>query len=174
MVSGRQRTRVAAQLGATWGLGHSAALLAVASALTVGRSALRTATGNTFEVLVGVMLLGLGAWRLTVALRRADAAGRPVAPTHRHAPFWVGIVHGLAGSGALTALAASEVSSPAGRIAYVAVFGLGSIAGMMALSGLAGHLVARLARRPSLLAALGATTGALTFALGLAWLLRFA
>ena len=46
----------------------------------------------------------------------------------------VGMMHGLAGSAALVVLAGSAFGSPLGGLAYVIVFGLGSVAGMAALS----------------------------------------
>jgi len=46
----------------------------------------------------------------------------------------VGMMHGMAGSAALLILTASTVADPWLAVAYVAVFGLGSIAGMAALS----------------------------------------
>jgi sulfite exporter TauE/SafE len=46
----------------------------------------------------------------------------------------VGLVHGAAGSGGLLVLAVAAAQSAATALAYVAVFGLGSILGMAALS----------------------------------------
>ncbi len=58
---------------------------------------------------------------------------------HREGPPWrtlgVGLMHGLAGSGALIVLAASaSATAPLMALAYVLVFGLGSIVGMALLS----------------------------------------
>ncbi len=53
-------------------------------------------------------------------------------------PVLVGMVHGLAGSGALTLLVLTQISSPWLGLAYVLTFGLGSIAGMLLMSGLIG------------------------------------
>jgi hypothetical protein len=44
------------------------------------------------------------------------------------------MVHGLAGSAALVLLSLEAVRSPAWGVAYIAIFGLGSILGMVALS----------------------------------------
>ena len=43
-------------------------------------------------------------------------------------------MHGMAGSAALLVLAVSQVSSPAAGLGYVALFGIGSMVGMGALS----------------------------------------
>lgn len=53
-------------------------------------------------------------------------------------PLLVGMLHGLAGSAALMLLVLSTIHSPLAGLAYVAVFGLGSIGGMMLMSALVG------------------------------------
>ena len=67
------------------------------------------------------------------------------APRHSHAvshlgwkPVLIGMMHGLAGSGALTLLVLTQISSSWIGFLYVATFGLGSIAGMLLMSGLIG------------------------------------
>ena len=60
------------------------------------------------------------------------------------APLLVGAVHGLAGSGALTALVLTTLPTAAARLTYMALFGLGSTLGMAALSGLLGWPLARM------------------------------
>lgn len=60
-------------------------------------------------------------------------------------PFFIGIVHGLAGSAALMLLVLSTISSPLVGLAYIVTFGIGSIGGMIAMSTLVGlplHLTA--------------------------------
>jgi sulfite exporter TauE/SafE len=71
---------------------------------------------------------------------------RRVAPTHHRAygglrPVFVGVVHGLAGSAALTLLVLTEVMSGGGGsralgVAYLLIFGAGSIGGMLIMSAL--------------------------------------
>ena len=53
-------------------------------------------------------------------------------------PVLVGMLHGLAGSGALTLLVLTQISSSWLGFLYVATFGFGSIAGMLLMSGLIG------------------------------------
>ena len=67
------------------------------------------------------------------------------AAAHSHAvsrigwkPVLVGMMHGLAGSGALTLLVLTQISSPLLGLLYVATFGVGSIVGMLLMSGLIG------------------------------------
>lgn len=60
---------------------------------------------------------------------------------HEHTKAWpvrslmVGLMHGLAGSAALVVLTAAEIADPVFGLIYVAIFGFGSILGMVALSG---------------------------------------
>jgi hypothetical protein len=171
-----RRPGAAARLGASWGFGHGAALLAMATLLAVAQSKLHRSAAATLELLVGAMLIVLGGVRVAAALRGAPpAAETRGAPGRaellpRRASFSVGIVHGLAGSGALTVLAASQVSSTPARLAFVATFGVGSIVGMVLLSGAAGGLLARLAHRPAITRALSGLAGAFSIGLGIAWL----
>jgi ABC-type nickel/cobalt efflux system permease component RcnA len=84
-------------------------------------------------------------------------------------PLAVGLVHGLAGSGAVTALVASRFPTVAGRLITVGLFGFGSILGMALLSGLAGWPLSRLGRRPGVDRWLGTATGTFALCLGALW-----
>ena len=104
--------------GLTWGLGHTVTLFAIAGAAILLGRAVPEHFARPLEAAVGIMLLGLGA--------------------HVHRFRWrtllVGLMHGMAGSAALLVLAISQASSPAAGLGYVALFGIGSMAGMGALS----------------------------------------
>jgi len=52
------------------------------------------------------------------------------------AAFGVGLVHGLAGSGALVVLVLSQMKTTLEGLSYILIFGLGSIMGMFLASGL--------------------------------------
>jgi len=76
------------------------------------------------------------------------------AASHSHAikrigikPLIVGAVHGLAGSAALTLLVLTQIESMAIGLLYLVVFGLGSIVGMLFMSGLVGLPFVLSARR---------------------------
>ncbi len=62
-------------------------------------------------------------------------------------PLLVGAMHGLAGSGALTVLVLTQVNSATVGLAYLAVFGVGSIIGMLVMSFVIGLPFAFSARR---------------------------
>ena len=53
-------------------------------------------------------------------------------------PLLIGTMHGVAGSGALTLLVLTQISSPWVGMLYLGIFGLGSIVGMLLMSGLIG------------------------------------
>jgi ABC-type nickel/cobalt efflux system permease component RcnA len=76
------------------------------------------------------------------------------AATHSHAitsiglkPLLVGAMHGLAGSAALTLLVLTQINSAAIGLLYLTIFGVGSIFGMLIMSGLIGLPFALSARR---------------------------
>ncbi|MGA9090507.1 MAG: urease accessory protein [Bradyrhizobium sp.] len=147
--------------GLTWGLGHTLTLFFVTGvALGLGR-AIPEHLVRPIETAVGIMLVGLGAhvlWRLwrdrvhfhrhghpdgTVHSHAHSHAGETMAHAraphaHGHSFRWrtllVGLMHGMAGSAALLVLAVSQASSVGVGLGYVALFGIGSMLGMGALS----------------------------------------
>jgi hypothetical protein len=176
-------------LGAFWGLGHTLALLGVGLLLALFRTTLSDRLSTVFELLVSAMLLLLGA-RALMRARAEMAHGAASVHEHRgllHAhsgrvahvhlgrrafavrPLVVGLVHGLAGSGALTALLLAGFDTHLERLAYTVVFGGGSVLGMGLLSGIAGWPLARLARTPRARGWTSAATGLLSVAMGVIW-----
>lgn len=189
LVTTERRARPAF-LGALWGLGHTAALLAVGLSLALLRTQLSARLADLFELGVALMLVGLGARALWQAYSQGRRGGEQAehahgAEVHAHGgpalhfhlggftfatrPFLVGVVHGLAGSGSLTALVLASLPTSAARLAYTALFGLGSVLGMAVLSGLLGWPLARLGRHGSVRGALSGAAGALSVGLGLFW-----
>ena len=147
--------------GLTWGLGHTLTLFAFAGAAILLGHAIPEQFARPLETAVGIMLVGLGVhvlWRLwrdrvhfhqhshgdgTVHLHAHSHAGETVAHArarhaHAHGFRWrtllVGLMHGMAGSAALLVLTVSQASSPAAGLGYIALFGVGSMIGMGALS----------------------------------------
>jgi hypothetical protein len=75
----------------------------------------------------------------------------------------------LAGSGALIALVVTTLPSTATRLAYVTLFGVGSIVGMAALSGLLGWPIARVGGHPAFARTVSLVVGSVSTSLGLFW-----
>jgi sulfite exporter TauE/SafE len=173
-ILGQRRGLVrSALVGAVWGLGHTAALLAVAVVVIALHAEIPPAVAHVLELGVAVMLVGLGLnllrvlWRGGAVHVHAHEHGGHVhlhphvhaeshAPGHRtdhdHAPigrrpFLVGAVHGLAGSAGLMLAVAATIREPAWALAYVGIFGVGSVGGMMLMSTLLGLPLALAARR---------------------------
>jgi hypothetical protein len=57
---------------------------------------------------------------------------------HAVRPFVVGLVHGLAGSAAVALLVLTTIPQPKWAVAYLLLFGVGTIAGMMLITGAMG------------------------------------
>ena len=87
---------------------------------------------------------GMGTAHGTVHIHAHSHAGETLphaqaAHAHGHGRFrWrtllVGLMHGMAGSAALLVLAVSQAATPVAGLGYVALFGIGSMIGMAALS----------------------------------------
>jgi hypothetical protein len=167
--------RGGAMLGALWGVGHTLALVAVGAILMVVGASLPERAAVIFELCVAGMLLVLGARAIVVALARAGHVhpgapdSFPAAPTRAWRPLAVGGMHGLAGSGALTAIAFAEIPGAGARLTYMMLFGVGSIAGMALASGAAGVTLRVVARSGGARRGLGLVTGALSIAVGVLW-----
>lgn len=172
LVAEQRSARASVGYAALWGLGHALMLLAVGGAFFLLRTRMPPAMEDAFELGVAIMLVGLG-------LRGMYLAGRPPPPAHTHGhgpsiggrlrPLFIGIVHGLAGSGALGALVLAKATSAMAGLAFLAVYGAGAALGMALLAGVAGVPLARLVRSPRGMPALLAVTGLLCVGLGLGW-----
>jgi len=170
---GDRMARRGAALGALWGVGHTVALLIVTGVLGALHARLPAGLARLFELAVSVMLVALGirAVRRAVRDRRPTEVDSPHAP-HRALgwrPFVVGVVHGLAGSGALAVLTITALPSTSQRLLYTCVFGAGSVLGMSLLSTAASLPLSRGDRRQRVVRALAGVAGLLSTVGGLAW-----
>ena len=108
--------------GALWGIGHSITILLVGGAIILFRVGIPPRIGLAMEFAVAVMLIVLGAFNLS---------GRQIANARSSArPVIVGFVHGLAGSAFVALLVVAAVPGPWLGLLYLALFGIGTIAGM--------------------------------------------
>lgn len=91
-----------------------------------------------------------------------------VGPAQALRSVLVGLVHGLAGSAAIALLVLSTIRSTAGALGYLALFGLGTILGMTAITGLLSlPFTIRAPRMQRGRRALALATGALSLVFGL-------
>jgi high-affinity nickel permease len=148
--------------GIAWGIGHTLTLMGFGGALLLLGGAVSPHLEQALETAVGAMLIVLGADVLRRLVRdrmhrhvrrhvgdiahvdahshRDDLQQQALAHRDAQPVQWpvralaVGMMHGLAGSAALVVLAVQTLPSVGLAIGYIALFGLGSIAGMALLS----------------------------------------
>lgn len=186
--------------GVAWGIGHSVTLLLFGGIVLALGASIPPRVAMTLEVLVGAMLILLGANVLRRLIQQrihvhVHAHGSAVRHLHAHSHVsedlggdarhahahagglpWralaVGMTHGMAGSAALVVLSLGAVQSWKAGLAFIALFGMGSVAGMAALSiaiAIPLRLTARLGR---VFNSLTAAIGGLSCALGLLTIYR--
>jgi hypothetical protein len=175
LVTGARPGRATLRFAAAWGAGHGAVLLAVGGLLFALRAEMPARVADGLELLVAFMLVVLG----VRGIRRARAEPHLAEPAHAHAapatsltalPFLVGTLHGLAGSGGLTAVVAAEQPSLAGGLLTMGLYGLGAAVGMVALAGVATLPLRRQkASGARVLAAVGVVASAVSVVVGFAW-----
>lgn len=148
--------------GAVWGLGHTLTLVMFGSMVILIDSMVPERLALGLEFAVGFMLIVLGVDVLRRLVKdkihfhghkhvnaqihfhahshRGETHHNPDNHEHEHLEgfplrtLFVGLMHGMAGSAALILLTLQTVSSPLTGLFYMALFGLGSIFGMAALS----------------------------------------
>ena len=161
MASERRSLLSSSMIGAMWGLGHTVSLMAAGVVVIFLNFEISKHTEQVLEFCVGIMLVVLG-----INTLRKLARGMYVhnhvhehgdhlhahPHIHKHSedegphthhglclstkPLLIGIVHGLAGSAAIMLLVLTTISSPVVGLLYIAIFGIGSIGGMMIMSTL--------------------------------------
>ena len=146
-------------VGISWGLGHTTTLLIIGIVIIALRLTIPERMALLFEFAVGVMLVGLGI-QVIYSFRKKKvhqhAHGHEEEAHHHfhshskspeHVPehhnthgigkpflrrksYVIGLVHGLAGSAALALLVLASIESPIAGLAYILLFGLGSVLSM--------------------------------------------
>jgi hypothetical protein len=211
IVSRERRVKLAAWVGALWGLGHTVTIVVVGTPIILFNWVVAPRVGLAMEFAVGVMLMLLGLRNLT--WRQTSTPGREGAEvvhaqvhahgdyvhshphghgpeSHRHAagdtplgrldrafggldfyqavrPIVVGIVHGLAGSAAVALVVLTTIRDPTWAVAYLLVFGTGTVAGMVLITtALAIPFAGPASRSVSTHRRLRVATGLLSFGFG--------
>jgi nitrile hydratase accessory protein len=181
LMTGERSSAKAAWLGACWGLGHTITLMAAGAFIVLFRAEMPPIASDVFELCVVLLLVGfglramyLGVWGRSIGPTHSHVKRRPtIAPDSRwtiaRRPLIVGAVHGLAGSGAITALVVAALPSTVTRLGYLALFGAGTTVGMTILSGLLGWPLARVGADRETVRALSLAVGGVSIALGVWW-----
>src|SRR5215831_19350602 len=145
-------------IGALWGLGHTCTIFIVGACIILFGVTIPPRLGLSMEFVVASMLILLGLLNLTGILRRlqerfmGNSIPRAAKGELSNAgsssiigrlgaysvfrPLIIGIVHGLAGSAAVALLVMTTIHNPWWAIAYLLLFGMGTVAGMMLITAL--------------------------------------
>lgn len=151
-------------VGILWGIGHSITVTLIAIPIIFYSFVVPERLANTLEFLVGLMLVLLGILTLSgikgkVHIHPHEAkAGAKHSHPHAHfhfldslssdfhhigifhtiRPIVVGLIHGLAGSAAVTILILSTIKNPKLAAIYLFIFHFGVVIGMMIITTLLG------------------------------------
>jgi high-affinity nickel permease len=125
----------ACAIGFFWGLGHTLALSVLGLVVVGLKVPMSQWLAARLELVVAAMLVALGARLITAVHHKWHEDHRHDNWTRRGwRPLLVGLVHGAAGSAALTLLVLSTIPSTSQALLYILIFGIGSTAGMLAIS----------------------------------------
>jgi high-affinity nickel-transport protein len=166
MVARHGRIGVAARIGAAWGLGHGLTILAIGGALVALRIAVEPRWTLAAELLVAAILVLLGVANLRRVRAPRPAHGHPHGGSAVRA-LGIGVAHGLGGSAAVALLALAAMPTTVTAVAYLAVFGVGTVLGMLLLSLGLGVPMCAASRRPDAWRWALAGSGALSIGAGL-------
>jgi hypothetical protein len=156
IVSQRDHILPAVKDGLFWGLGHTSTIFLIGIIMILFKVHISEGSFSYFEAAVGFMLMIVATFRFYLFLREEPTTihihqhdhEHPGTNEHIHAhvhlhhrhlhktSYGIGIVHGLAGSGALVLLIMTQISSVTSSLLYLVLFGLGSMLGMALVAGL--------------------------------------
>jgi sulfite exporter TauE/SafE len=126
--------------GVFWGIGHTATLFVVAMGLILLKSDIPEMWAMSLEFLVGVILVyfGLSAMIYKKKHGQSEIHGRPHFKFSYGKSLFMGFIHGLAGSAALTLLTMSTVDNVVQGGLYILIFGAGTVVSMLLFTTIIG------------------------------------
>jgi high-affinity nickel permease len=174
VASNQKNIKRASMLGVIWGLGHTTSLFIAGLLVLLLAVNISESVSSRLEFGVGIMLIFLGITTFTgwsmgkffKGLRHQKSSSssphkhihyhdgnvlhshnhvHDTGHRHGHKALIIGMVHGMAGSGALLLVVLSTINSIPLGLAYIALFGVGSIVGMAGTSTLMGIPFVKLA-----------------------------
>jgi ABC-type nickel/cobalt efflux system permease component RcnA len=175
--------------GVFWGIGHTATLFLIGIVLIVMKGEIPEKWAMSLEFLVGIMLVYLGVTTIlsfkNIHLHKHKHNGELHKHLHSHEhngthqhlhqhkkisylkSMLIGLVHGLAGSGAMIVLTMSSVNSPWEAAVYILIFGTGTVIGMLFFTTLIGIPFVFSAKKFSLNRTLTQVTGVISTVFGI-------
>ena len=160
IVSSRNNVLSSMKDGVFWGLGHSSTIFVIGVLMILFRVGISEQTFHYFEALVGVMLITLAVYRLAKFFKKKKVVIHSHGHCHEHdghnhdhshlhvhvgdekhghshsLAYSVGLVHGLAGSGALVLIVMTQIRNTVEGLSYLLIFSSGCILGMLVAAGL--------------------------------------
>lgn len=137
IVTKRDRLALAIRDGIYWGLGHTSTIILIGLIIIVAKAEFLDGYFRYFEATVGLMLVVLGVYRLYQYYKNRNTTEELYDKEHHHhLAYGIGLVHGLAGSGAMILLVMSEIRGSLDSMLYLLIFGVGSIVGMLIAAGI--------------------------------------
>ncbi|MEH7332062.1 sulfite exporter TauE/SafE family protein [Neobacillus drentensis] len=175
--------------GVFWGIGHTATLFIIGIILIFMKGEIPEKWAMSLEFLVGIMLVYLGASTIlsfkNIHLHQHDHDGENHKHVHSHEhrgthehkhqykhvsylkSLVIGLVHGLAGSGAMVLLTMSTVKSVWEAAIYILIFGAGTIIGMLFFTTIIGIPFVFSAKKVTLNNKLTQITGLISIVFGI-------
>ena len=163
--------------GVFWGIGHTATLFIVGVILIFMKGEISEKWAMSLEFLVGIMLVYLGITTIlslkNIHIHQHEHDGEEHKHNHQHKnvsylkSMLIGLVHGLAGSGAMVLLTMSTVNSAWEGAIYILIFGAGTVIGMLFFTTIIGIPFIISAKKLSLNKILTQITGVISTVFGI-------
>ncbi|MFC4801337.1 sulfite exporter TauE/SafE family protein [Neobacillus sp. GCM10023253] len=176
--------------GVFWGIGHTVTLFIVGIIVILMKGEIPEKWAMSLEFLVGIMLVFLGIKTIIsfknihIHSHKHDGDVEEHKHVHSHinsgkhnhqhkhkkvtylGSTVIGLVHGLAGSGAMILLTMSTVKSVGEAAVYILIFGLGTVIGMLFFTTIIGIPFVLSKKRTSISGSLGLFTGVISTIFG--------
>jgi len=141
-------------IGALWGAGHTTTLVLIGFLVYILAITIQNQIFSGLEFVVGIMLVFLG---MTALLNRKlrlrhrhphqhkdgtihfdEHSHNDLEHSHTHRSYFIGLIHGLAGSGSLVVFTAVTLDDVGMVLGFIGIFGIGSMIGMVIVGSLIG------------------------------------
>jgi len=182
--------------GVFWGIGHTATLFIIGVILILMKGEIPEKWAMSLEFLVGIMLVYLGLTTITSFKnihvhqheqdedkhKHVHSHSHDGQHLHKHQPrnvsymksLFIGLVHGLAGSGAMVLLTMSTVKNVWEAAVYILIFGVGTILGMLFFTTIIGIPFVFSAKKRVLNQTLSRLTGVISIVFGMYYMYNLA